>query len=403
MIDQTPPNVVEWLQLIAIIASVQVMATLLRNIRTASRLVPIRSVTPRVVFEHDTIPLRFVGSDGRIVQTLLRIYGRVWLGRTAIKQAFLCDEILFCSANGDRHSLDKPVVAGDRLQATLAVGESESHAFVSVKRGSLGGELQVVIAFPQEDGEAYERDLRSVYVSAGRPVDDGEGVPVIREFEWRIVEPSALDAHPDTSIQWSEVPSSALWLFCRHPYNERVCRLPTVYESDFRDKGFRYAFGSSKWKGFWSLVVSGTVRVLVILALIGIFLNPHASRALWLISALVLSIWLMRAYRSMFLSRFKVKKPDIKESLGVLSYLGLAFDETAVAWHGSSRRSVAIGDKIREAELWRQLHYEYWEPTFRRIRGIGTKIGRIFRYVIANSSDIGSPSGYVSDESPPAQ
>ena len=403
MIDQTSPNVVEWLQLIAIIASVQVMATLLRNIRTASRLVPIRSVTPGIVSAHNTIPLRFVGSDSRIAQGLLRIYGRVWLGRKAIKQAFLCDEILLCSADGDRYCLDKGVVAGDRLRATLGVGESESHAFVSAKRSSLGGELQVVMAFPQEDGEAYESDLRSVYVSAGRPMDDGEGVPLDREFEWRIVEPSALDTGLDAWIKWNEVPSSALWLFSRHPYNERVCQLPTVYESDFQVKGFRYAFGSSKWKGCWSLVVTGTVRVLVILALIGIFSNPHASRALWFVSALVLSIWIMRTYRSMCFSRFKVKKPEIKESLGVLSYLGLAFDETAVAWHGSSRRSVAIGDKIREAELWRQLHYEYWEPFFKWIRGMGTKIGRIFRYVIANSSDIGSPSGYVSDESPPAQ
>ena len=384
MIDLASPSVVEWLQLIALITSLQVMATLLRNTRNAGRLVPVRSVNPRIVSEHNTIPLRFAGSDGRIAQSLLRLYGRVWLSRKAIKQPFLCDEVLFCSANGDRYALDHPLEAGDLLQATLAVGESESHAFVSAKRSATGGELQLVVAFPNEEQIAYGTRVRSLYVSSMRPLDDGEGVPLNRELEWRIVEPSALDARLDQWIPWSEVPPSALWLFARCPYDELVCQMPRVDEGDFQRNRLSYAFGSSKLKGLSSLLLTGLVRGLSILILLGTLLDPYAARPLRLVSLAVLLVWTLRTYRSTFFSRFKIRAPHIREPLGIMGALGLSFENTPVAWHGSARRSLAIGDMIRKAELWRQLHYEYWEPIRRRVVGLVTKTRRISRYLISD-------------------
>ena len=352
------PTWVEWLPFIAVLTSVHFLATLLRNIRTASRLVPIRSVNPMMVAERNTIPLRFFGSDSRFSQSLLRLYGRVWLGRGAIKQPFLCDEILFMSHSDIRSSWERPLVAGDRIRVTLAVGESESHAYQSAKRSSSAGELQVVVAFPGAEGERYEDRLRSVWVSAsGRPVADGLGVPMDREFEWPIIESAARGARDDEFLSWNEVPPLALWLFSRYQYDTSVCRLPVLDEADIQHFKFPYAFGSTRLKGTFSVLATALVRSLAFLFLVAVSADQSVTGPLRLGAAAILVFWLLKLYRSMLFRRFKIRSPRV------------SFDDMKVAWHGAARRSLALGDLIRRAELWRRLKYEYGEPAAMRLRG----------------------------------
>ena len=376
MISTPSPAWFEWLPFIAVLTSVHFLATLLRNIRTASRLVPIRSVNPAMVAERNTIPLRFFGSDSRFAQSLLRFYGRVWLGRGAIKQPFLCDEILFFSHGDLRSSWERPLVAGDRIYVTLAVGESESHAYQSAKRSSSAGELQVVVAFPDAEGERYEDRLRSVWVSAsGRPVADGLGVPMDREFEWPIIESSARGVRDDEFLSWNEVPPSALWLFSRYPYDTSVCRLPVLDESDIQHFKLPYAFGSTRLKGMFSALVTALVRSMVFLVIVAISADQSIAGPLRLAAATILVIWSLRLYRSMLLSRFKIRSPRV------------SFDNMKVAWHGAARRSLAFGDLIRRAELWRRLKYEYGEPVVLRLRGLWTmavsivRAGKLYRWL----------------------
>ena len=359
MTSTTSPTWVEWLPFIAVLTSVHFLATLLRTIRTASRLVPIRSVNPVMVAECNTIPLRFFGSDSRFSQSLLRLYGRVWLGRGAIKQPFLCDEILFTSYGDIPSSWERPLVAGDRIHVTLAVGESESHAYQSAKRSSSAGELQVVVAFPDAEGARYEDRLRSVWVSAsGRPVADGLGVPLDREFEWPIIESAARGARDDEFLSWNEVPPSALWLFSRYQYDTTVCRLPVLDESDVQNFKLPYAFGSTRLKGTFSALVTVLVRSIAFLSLVALSVDQSVAGPLRLAAAATLVFWLLKLYRSMLFRRFKIRSPRV------------SFNDMKVAWHGAARRSLALGDLIRRAELWRRLKYEYVEPVVLRSRGL---------------------------------
>lgn len=371
MLDSTSPDVVEWLQFIAILTSVHFVATLLRNIRTASRLVPIRSVSPAIVESYNTIPLTFVGSDSRITQSILRFYGRVWIRRKAIKQPFLCDEILIVAQDGTRCAWDRPVVAGDRIRVVLGIGESESHVYRSGRRSSNASELQLVMVFPDESGENFQDCVRSVHVTAsGRPVADVGGVLLDREFEWLVIEPAALSADVDRELPWNEVPPSAVWLFCRHPYDENVCRLGEIDDADTQGLKLLYAYGSSRRSGLFALILTSVVRYLVFLTVAVFSIDPSAPRPLQFAAALVLMVWLLRIYRSTFLSRFKIKPPKLKSPEGLLGDFGLSFVDTSIAWHGSTKRSLAVGDRVRRAELWRQLHYEYWEPSVARLRGL---------------------------------
>ena len=188
-----------------------------------------------------------------------------------------------------------------------------------------------------------------------------------REFEWPIIESSARGVRDDEFLSWNEVPPSALWLFSRYPYDTSVCRLPVLDESDIQHFKLPYAFGSTRLKGMFSALVTALVRSMVFLVIVAISADQSIAGPLRLAAATILVIWSLRLYRSMLLSRFKIRSPRV------------SFDNMKVAWHGAARRSLALGDLIRRAELWRRLKYEYAEPVVLRLRGLWTMAVSIAR------------------------
>ena len=383
MIDLSATGLGTWLQIVSAFAAVQFVASALKNFRAARRLVPIGSVTPTMVEKYKTVPVCFAGSENRLTRTILWAYSRLWLGRKAKKQAFVCDNVVFLDEDGAALVRDRPLSAGQRVRIRVAVGESDSHVYRSAKRSAVGNELLLAVAFRRSDMTEYEEYVRCISVRARcrRVPEEGADVPKSL-LEWQVMDPAGIGDRTDSRLAWSEVPQSALWLFSREVCDDKNGRVLPSDRLELPGLGIVYAYGSTKWKGLGSLCVKivNCVLALRIASIVDSALadgSTDSVRAYPLTSVLMLLL-LSKVTISVLPRRFKIGVPVMQEATKLPSIFLPNTVERKLLWHGSTRRSLALGNNIRRAELWRQLRFDYWEPFwqwiqlwFRRLPSIG--------------------------------
>ena len=226
MIELNATELGTWLQIVSAFAAVQFVASALKNFRAARRLVPIGSVDPTMVEKYKTVPVCFVGSDNRLTRIILWVYSRMWLGRKAKKQAFVCDHVFFFDEDGAALVRDRSLSAGQRVRIRVAVGESDSHVYRSAKRCAVGNELLLAVAFRASDMTEYQEYVRCISVRARcrRVPEEGADVPKSL-LEWQVMDPVGIGARTDSRLAWSEVPQSALWLFSREVCDDKNGRV----------------------------------------------------------------------------------------------------------------------------------------------------------------------------------
>ena len=370
-------TVSDLLTLFAILAAVQFVALSLRNSRDAIRLVPIGSVTPSIVREYKTVPLCFVGGETLLTNIVKVVYGNLWLLAKARKQAALCDRIVFL--NRDYMPLDREAAmeAGMIAQAIASEGEDSTHIRRSARRCRRGTELVLAMLFPTEDGQRYETPVRCVAVrSRARPVrDTNDRVEPTRGIEWEVLDPIGLGASVDSSLERHEVPLSAFWLASQEHDGEGVpVRL--------RVGDLSYRYGANRWCGLLSWGITNIFRlvlptggVVVVAVALGIHRNYLQSFTIQAVSlVLFYSIVISMARRFLgFPYRSRAQGPRVRGHDGLR---GIWTGYHAVPWHGSTRRSLAVGNRIRGVGVCRQFVFLYWKPLLkwllhirRRLRG----------------------------------
>ena len=367
MIDLDATELGTWLQIVSAFAAVQFVASALKNFRAARRLVPVGSVDPTMVEEHKTVPLCFAGSENRLTRIILWIYSRAWLGRKAKKQAFVCDNVFFFDEDGAALVRDRPLSAGHRVRIRVAVGESDSHVYRSARRSAVGNELLLAVVFRASNMTEYREHVRCISVRARcrRVPEEGADVPKSL-LEWQVMDPGGIGAKSDSRLVWSEVPQSALWLFSREVCDDKNGRVLPSDRIELPGSGITYAYGSTRSKGFGSLCVkiASCLLVIRIASMVDSALADGSTDSVesYPLTSLLMLLLLFKVMISVLPRRFKIGVPVMREATDLPPIFLSNTVERKLLWHGSTRRSLAIGDNIRRAELWRQLRFDYWEP-----------------------------------------
>ena len=365
-----------WIQIGSAVAAAQLLANSLKNFRTARRLVPIGSISPSMIEECRTIPLCFVGSEHRLTRGLLWAYARLWIRRSSTKQAFLCDEITFSRAGGDPLPRVERLKPGNRVQATLAIGESVSHARRSAIRSAVGSELVLAIVSRTGHKDRYRRKARCITVRArSSPRQDGSTTLPTRRLEWEVINPTGVGARADARRTWERTPTSAVWLIAHETRDGKKDRGRIQSGQKLTVMPF-YASGSSPWPGFGSAVVRTVGRV----GLIGLFFAvlirsewAWNAAALWQYSALGILFYMnILIFRHVFSFAFKVKSPVMLSGQGQ--------NEFKLPWHGATTRSLALGDRLRKVALVEGLRFQFWEPTTTWIQSVYRRFDSVKRF-----------------------
>ena len=372
MIDLDATELGTWLQIVSAFAAVQFVASALKNFRAARRLVPIGSVDPTMVEEHKTVPLCFAGSENRLTRIILWIYSRAWLGRKAKKQAFVCDNVFFFDEDGAALVRDRSLSAGHRVRIRVVVGESDSHVYRSARRSAVGNELLLAVVFRASNMTEYREHVRCISVRARcrRVPEEGADVPKSL-LEWQVMDPGGIGAKSDSRLVWSEVPQSALWLFSREVCDDKNGRVLPSDRIELPGSGIAYAYGSTRWKGFGSLCVkiASCLLAIRIASMVDSALADGSTDSVesYPLTSLLMLLLLFKVIISVLPRRFKIGVPVMREATDLPPIFLSNTVERKLLWHGSTRRSLALGDNIRRAELWRQLRFDYWEPLWQWI------------------------------------
>lgn len=353
-------ELVDLLTLVAVFTAIQFVARSLRNLRDAIRLVPIGSIKPSMVREHKTVPLCFVGGTTVLANTFCYVYGRLWIRPRARKQAALCDGVVFF----DGHNMLKPqfynVEAGMLVQATLSRGENSRHVRRSARRSKVGNELILAILFQTMDKEEYAQQVRCISVRArARSTNYKTNILPPRVVEWEVIDPAGIGSSTDYMLKRREVPHDAFWLVSQEPQDEGLAqaRLGRVF----------YPYGSTRWRGFLSLCLIILIEWLgfyaatfVAILVAGIVDTQSILRAIPVV--LVVALWVYRIFRSAWEwfvpERYRTQAPTARESVSVLGVSTSVHHR--LEWHGSTRRSLAIGNRLRRVVFWQQVDFMYW-------------------------------------------
>lgn len=363
-------DLTELLTIVGAFTAVQFVARSLRNLRDVVRLVPIWNVTPSMVRDHKTVPLSFIGGDTVLATVITYIYGRLWIRPSAKKQVALCDQIVFL--NRDRTARDRgdAVEAGGLIQAILSEGENSRHIRRSARRCTIGSELVLAMLFPTQDRSQFETPVRCITVRArARSARDKlERVPT-RVIEWEIIYPAGIGTIMDSSLEGHEVRPDTFWL---------VSKERTLHAGDhdrLRSGGVFYSHGSSRLRGFLSLCVMSCFKLamgLLALMTTGILLSVTDSYLTILVLSVVIPLFLVyRLFRYVLEQelpeRFKSQAPTVRQKVRVFG-MWTTTVYRKLEWHGSTRRSLAIGNRIRGVGFWQRFNFMCWEPLVDWIR-----------------------------------
>lgn len=357
------------LTIVGLFTAVQFVSNSLKNWREAIRLVPIGNITPPMVSKYKTIPLCFKGSDKALASAITYTYGRLWIRPMARKQAALCDRIVFLDGDLVRQSRQAVMEAGMIVQATLSDSEFSPHIRRSARRCRLGSELVLAILFPTQDRQRYEPQVRCITVrSRARPAQDRPGRVPTRVIEWEVIDPAGIGARRDDALERHDVPDSCFWLVSQEEEGE---------DSPIRRRFSRvlYAYGSD-WKlGSVTLVTTSVIKLslIVLLSRMAEFtqFDQRISLGLLLIS---ISLMLVFGYN---LARYIVVQmssellitfaPSVHRTLSATG-IWMSTLHHRLEWHGSTLRSLAVGNRIRRVMFWQQFHFVCWDPFVRWLR-----------------------------------
>ena len=363
------------LTLFAVLSAVQFTARSLRNLRDATRLVPIGSVTPPMVREHKTVPLCFIGGETLLGSVVTYFFGKLWIGPRARKQAALCNQIVFLDRDNTPLDTGGPVVAGTVVQVVVSEGEDWRHIRRSARRCRRGTELVLAMLFPTASGERYTTQIRCVAVrSRARSVwDIPDGEELTRVIEWEVIDPVGLRMSTDVSLERHQVPLSAFWLVSNVEHDEgRPARQ--------RFGRVAYAYGSNKVRGLVAWCVTTTARLFLITAgvvgvgvVVGVTTNYlPAQFSLVVLQAAAFLFLVMVLQAAVFLLWYKITLCGVRLITAAMRSspqrpTGIGDGRPGSAahrspWHGAARRSLAVGDQIRRVTFWQRLHFQCWEP-----------------------------------------
>ena len=351
------------LTFVAALTAAHFVASSLRNWRDAIRLVPIGSVAPSIIRDYKTVPLCFIGGETVLTYCLTYIYGRVWISPKARKQAALCDRIVFLNRDRTCRYQRSPIEPGMLIQATVAEGENSRHIHRSARRCIIGNELVLAMLFPMQSGERYQTPVRCITVRArARSGHDRSDIVPTRVIEWEVIDPTGIGANVDTSLEHNTVPHSAFWLVSRDTYGEG--------DSARAQSGSRfYSYGTDRRRGFLSwcvmvIVKLSTLTAVVVAASI-VSGNTKTDSTIQIVLAAVLIVLVFKFIWHMvekeFPERLRVKAPNERQRVRVL-WMWTATVYRELEWHGSTRRSLAVGNRIRRVGFWQQLYFMCWEP-----------------------------------------
>ena len=352
----------------------------IRRVRRACTLVPIGSATPDWVRFHHGMPLRFVGDSSAFLDSLARWYGRTVLPRHAPKNAFVAlrSDVEFRDG-GFLSDLDRDAAAeidfipGDRVIVALAPGESVSHLNSVLRKHSQRGLVRLAFADEITGQNSYTEHAASVWVR-GRCVEidfEEHGMP-LSVVKFDIVEPDTSDGAVEEAVIWRDVVSERLVFFNTVPdpgWLEEPSRSGLVWAPS----RFLCSFGSR----FTTGAASAALRAALMTALVG---GPIVALTHWpgetepsLGTQLAVSApayaWLLFKLREAVFPGRQVEPPCLRtwgRRVG-LTRLRLV---TWRMWHGSSRRCLAIGDRLRNRCLWLTFRFRYEDAVRREFRQI---------------------------------
>lgn len=357
-------DLTDLLAIIGLFTAVQFVAISLRNLQDAIRLVPIGSITPSIVHEYKTVPLCFVGGDTVLINIVTNIYGRLRIRPMARKQAALCDWIVFLDGDHIRRSRHNTVKAGMIIQATLSEGEFSPHIRRSARRSKTGNELVLAILFPTENRQTFESQVRHITVrSRARPVRDRPGRVPSRVIEWEVIDPAGIGSKADTLVDQHDVPCSSFWLVSQET-EDTDDSFPPRFGRVF------YAYGSNRPRGFASLCVTSSVKLFIIIltfraADVAQNLGPSIDFMLRLTSLLLAVMFSYNIFRysvaRMSSEWIIMVAPTVHRRLSALG-MWMTNLHHRLEWHGSTLRSLAVGNRIRRIDFWQQFRFVCWKP-----------------------------------------
>ena len=353
------------LTLIAVLTGVQFVARSLRNARDAIRLVPLASITPSMVGKYKTVPLRFVGADTVLMNIVMYIYGRVWISPKARKQVALCDQIVFLNRDGSSILVNHTLDAGTIIQIKLAEGENSRHIRRSNRRCTIGKELTLAILLPEYSRDRYQEQVRCITIRSRARTSGGRSdILPPRMIEWEVIDPTGFRVRTDSLLERHEVSTSAFWLICQDGCEQDLVRPSTG--------GLFYPYGSTSYRGFLSFCISIMSRLVIVLLLVmvGIILSVRHTQLAYVLAPLIPVLLIYKAARYMMqwdlLKRFRTRSPVMRSTTNIARWTITEY--RTLPWHGSTRRSLAVGHRIRRVGFWQQVFFSYWEPSVDFIR-----------------------------------
>ena len=253
------------------------------------------------------------------------------------------------------------------IQAKVAEGENSYHIRKSARRCTIGNELVLALLFPREDRQSFQTTVRCITVRArGRTTRDDPTIVPSRTIEWEVVDPAGIRARTDTRFQADGVPLSAFWLIsqdCSSDADEPNAKLPNPF----------YPYGSNSLRGFVSWVVALVTKLTLITITMVTYtvLSDTSVDAVIQIVGLVVSIYIpykiiQKMIKDGLPEKPKLQAPRIRRRSLVFGMFRISTYHK-LEWHGSTRRSLAIGDRMRHVAFWQQIYFNLWEPFMERL------------------------------------
>ena len=321
-------------------------------------------LTPRVIGRHRTIPLCFEQTRFGPIRVIRRIYQLILMGRRAPKQPYLYSRLAFYNSYGFRIPTTNTLSAGDKLLIQLEIGESATHLLRSARYSAVGREIMLAIATTKSTGNKFKRRLRCVYVRLPArippPRDDG-----LRDSQiiWDVISPSKIGSSAESYERLESVPSDAIRLY---PSGQLSTWSPGIIDSSrprFKGEAILYEYGSTAFRGSIALFIKSLVIIAIMVStvwnedLLLEILNRNWVLAVAAIAATValicycarrLTSYNLRRHRpAMFGVALPARMIDPRISIECLNQGDPEQNPLRLRWHGSSRRSLAIGDHCR--------------------------------------------------------
>ena len=363
-------QIADLLTFVAVLTAVHFAASSLRNWRDAIRLVPIGSIDPTMVRDYKTVPLCFIGGETVLTYFLTYIYGRVWISPKARKQAALCDRVVFLNRDRSYRYRCSPIEAGMLVQATVGEGENSRHIRRSARRCTIGNQLILAVLLPTQNGEQYQPQVRCITVRArarARSAHDGPDILPARVIEWEVIDPTGIGASTDSTLERQGVPHSAFWLVSKE--------MPGDSDSIPTSGGCSTHYGSDRRRGFLSWCVMKVFKLSAVLLVITLASVVHdsisARTSIGFVAVVAIMVlpfkfmWNLKQHDQP--ERFRVRAPTVRERVRVIGRWTTAVYRK-LEWHGSTRRSLAVGNRIRRVGFWQQFQFVCWEPLLDRLR-----------------------------------